>query len=58
MHLNYGVHILVVYYGGDTSELTNGGSGKVDPIVWGLKIGEETFSMALIDIDDVQKRNI
>jgi hypothetical protein len=42
----------------DTSELTNGGSGKVDPIVWGLKIGEETFSMApTIDIDDVPKRN-
>jgi hypothetical protein len=27
------------------------------PIVWGLKIGEETFSMAMIDIDDVPKRN-
>jgi hypothetical protein len=38
-------------------ELTNGGSGSVDPIVWGLKIGEETYAPT-IDIDDVPKKPI
>jgi hypothetical protein len=38
MHLNYGVHILVVYYGELIPlNLQNGGSGKVDPYCLGFK---------------------